>query len=456
MKQTPIFVPPVVDSTQSSVNTEAYEQSVDLYEQGKYLPAFHSLLDYLNNTFRTKYGNAEGTEFNIPHGSILVHISVDSDRISVVADFLRLPEKGRVAMLRQVADLNLNQLMLSRFVKEGEQLKMEYVCPLSQSHPHKMFYVLQNICHIGDRYDDEFCTKFGATRCYEPQVVPYPAEEVDRIYEAIQAVGKATLEAVKEYDAMRRYGYSWNVLDMAFYQISYFARPQGQLFNDLEKAVNDMDAELPIAEVVAKGKAFLEKLVATSREKLAEDLYFTDTLVSTRRRSSLKNVQENFQSIYKEATEALQSENYERAVVRLLYAFYEAYFYNDMQDDISHVMAKALKEAAGLPLEKAGEILYDAMDRIMEGDLDDDGLECLDGLFDAKAVEQAQQQMAQAMQAGGEGMAQAMQMQQKMYQAMAGDDMQQLQQRLAEAMMRGDMAEYGKLLAEMQQKMMGL
>lgn len=456
MKQTPIFVPPVVDSTQSSVNTEAYEQSVDLYEQGKYLPAFHSLLDYLNNTFRTKYGNAEGTEFNIPHGSILVHISVDSDRISVVADFLRLPEKGRVAMLRQVADLNLNQLMLSRFVKEGEQLKMEYVCPLSQSHPHKMFYVLQNICHIGDRYDDEFCTKFGATRCYEPQVVPYPAEEVDRIYEAIQAVGKATLEAVKEYDAMRRYGYSWNVLDMAFYQISYFARPQGQLFNDLEKAVNDMDAELPIAEVVAKGKAFLEKLVATSREKLAEDLYFTDTLVSTRRRSSLKNVQENFQSIYKEATEALQSENYERAVVRLLYAFYEAYFYNDMQDDISRVMAKALKEAAGLPLEKAGEILYDAMDHIMEGDLDDDGLECLDGLFDAKAVEQAQQQMAQAMQAGGEGMAQAMQMQQKMYQAMAGDDMQQLQQRLAEAMMRGDMAEYGKLLAEMQQKMMGL
>lgn len=456
MKQTPIFVPPVVDSTQSSVCTEAYEQSVDLYEQGQYLPAFHSLLDYLNHTFRAKYGNEEGTEFHIPHGSILVHIRVHDNRIRVVADFLRLPEKGRVAMLRQVADLNLNKLLLPRFVKEGEQLKMEYVCPLSQSHPHKMFYVLQNICHIGDRYDDEFCTKFGATRCYEPQVVPYPAEEVKRVYEAIQSVGKATLEMVREYDAARRYGYSWNVLDTAFYQISYFAHPQGQLLNDLEKAVDDMDAELPMAEVVAKGKAFLEKLVAMPCEKLAEDLYFTDTLVSTRRRSSLKNVQENFQSVYKEATEALQGENYERAVVRLLYAFYEAYFYNDMQDDINKVMVKALKGAAGLPLEKAGEILYDAMDRIMEGDLDDDGLECLDGLFDAKAVEQAQQQMAQAMQAGGEGMAQAMQMQQKMYQAMAGDDMQQLQQRLAEAMMRGDMAEYGKLLAEIQQKMMGL
>ena len=289
---------------------EAYEKSVDLYGRGAYLEAFHSLLDYLNAGFRSKYGNAEGTEFHIPHGSILVHIRLADNTVSVVADFLRLPRKGRVAMLRQVADLNLNKLLLPRFVKEGEQLKMEYLCPLSQSHPHKMFYVLQNICHIGDKYDDEFCTRFGATRCYEPRVTPYPPEEVERIHEAIQTVGKATLEALKEYDGDRRYGYSWNVLDTAFYQISYFARPQGQLLNDLEKAVDDLDAERPIVEVLAKGKAFLEKLLATPREKLAEDLYYTDTLVSTKRRSSLKSVQEHFRSVYQEAAEAMQSDNY--------------------------------------------------------------------------------------------------------------------------------------------------
>ena len=36
--------------------------------------------------------------------------------------------------------------------------------------------------------------------------------------------------------------YKRQVLDTAFYQISYFAHPQGQLLNDLDKAVNDMDA----------------------------------------------------------------------------------------------------------------------------------------------------------------------------------------------------------------------
>ena len=108
MKQTLTFIPPVVDSTQSSIHTEAYEKSVDLYNQGEYLQAFHSLLDYLNADFRTKYGNADGTEFHIPHGSILVHISVKDGFYRISADFLNLPEKGRVAMLRQIADLNLN------------------------------------------------------------------------------------------------------------------------------------------------------------------------------------------------------------------------------------------------------------------------------------------------------------------------------------------------------------
>ena len=429
MKQTLTFIPPVVDSTQSSIHTEAYEKSVDLYNQGEYLQAFHSLLDYLNADFRTKYGNTDGTEFHIPHGSILVHISVKDGFYRISADFLNLPEKGRVAMLRQIADLNLNKLLLPRFVKDNDKLRMEYTCSLSQSHPHKMYFVLQNICHIGDKYDDEFCTKFGATRCYEPQVTSYPQEEVDRIYEGLQILGRETLEAVKEYDADRKYGYSWNVLDTTFYQISYFARPQGQLLNDLDKAVDNMDAELPTAEVVAKGTAFLEKLLAMTKEDLAADLYFVDTLVSTKRRSSLKNMQENFMSVYKEATEAIQTENYERSVVRLLYIFYEAYFYNDVQDDINVILSHALKKASGKPLEDASEILYNAMDKIMEGDLepDEDDLEEIS----AEAIEQMQ------------GMAASLQ-----------EEIMKAQADMQAAMMRGDMAEYMRLAQELQQKMM--
>lgn len=439
MKQTFTFIPPIVNSTQSSIRTEAYETSVDLYNQNEYLQAFHSLLDYLNANFRTKYGNADGTEFHIPHGSILLHISIKDGSIYINVDFLNLPEKERVAMLRQVADLNLNKLLLPRFVKDADKLRMEYACPFSQSHPNKMYFVLQNICHIGDKYDDEFCTKFGATRCYEPQITPYPQAEIDRMYESIQTLGSETLEALKEYNSDRRYGYSWNILDTTFYQIAYFARPQGQLQNDLNKAIDEMDANLPTEEVVAKGKAFLEKLLAMPKEKLAEDLYFVDILVSTKRRSSLSNVQENFEEVYNEADEAMQSKNYERSAVRILYKFYEGYFYNDMQDDINAVIAKALQKASGKPVEEASEILYAAMDAIMEGDLDGDEAE-----IDFSQLQQAVSGMGEA----------AEQLQQKMSEAMGGNDIQELQQKMMEAMTGGNMEEYYRLVAEMQQKMM--
>ena len=167
MKRTLPFIAPVVDSTQSAMQRDLYDKSIDLYGEGQYVETFHTLLDHLNPEFRTKYGNAAGTEFHLPHGSIVVNVRLDDRTMYIDADFLNLPAKGRVAMLRQVADMNINRLLLPRFTKEGDRLKMEYHCPIAETHPHKIVNILQNICRVGDRYDDEFCTKFGATRCYD-------------------------------------------------------------------------------------------------------------------------------------------------------------------------------------------------------------------------------------------------------------------------------------------------
>ena len=116
-------------------------------------------------------------------------------------------------------------------------------------------------------------------------------------------------------------------------------------------------------------------------------------------------------------------------MVRLLYIFYEAYFYNDVQDDINVILSHALKKASGKPLEDASEILYNAMDKIMEGDLepDEDDLEEIS----AEAIEQMQ------------GMAASLQ-----------EEIMKAQADMQSAMMKGDMAEYMRLAQELQQKMM--
>ena len=124
-----------------------------------------------------------------------------------------------------------------------------------------------------------------------------------------------------------------------------------------------------------------------------------------------------------------------RSAVRILYKFYEMYFYNDVQDDLNAVIANALRKSAGKSMEEASEILFEALEKVMDDDLttdDDDDEETGElGAAAAAAVEQVQQ-MAAAMQG----------------------EIVQMQAAMQQALMKGDMAEYMRLAQEFQQKMM--
>lgn len=433
MKNAITYFEPVHSSTQSAFDAERYRQSVELYDNKQYTEALHTFLDSLNPKFRETYGNAEGTEFHIPHGSIVVDILLADDRLRIHADFMELPAKGSVAMLRQVAGLNTNQLLLPTFLLEGNKLTLDYTCPIQRSHPAKLYGVLRDICYIGDQYDDEFSAKFGATRLYTPNVRPYSTEEIDRLYDAIQTICRDALAAVKEYDSNRQGAYSWNILETAVYQILYTAAPQGQLLNELDKAIADLDRDLPVNELNQKGVEVLKKLAAMPKEELARDLYHVDTLISTKRRSSLRNVQDNLREVYEQAEQAIQGGNFEAATVRMLYKFYEMYYYCDVQDDINNVAAKALAKASGLAWEEAADVLYDALDDIMEGNLEDTDFD-----FSA-AIGEAAREMQENLQASMGDMQNAI---------------LEMQQKMAEALARGDMQEYMRLATEMQQKVM--
>ena len=48
MKNTLPFIAPVEESGRKPIRREVFDRSVDLYDEGKYLEAFHCLLDYLD------------------------------------------------------------------------------------------------------------------------------------------------------------------------------------------------------------------------------------------------------------------------------------------------------------------------------------------------------------------------------------------------------------------------
>lgn len=409
MKQSLTFISPVIASTESKINVEAFDKSMEAFENREYLKSFYALLDYINGEFRTKYGNIQGNEFNIPHGSIIVQIKLDDEKLSITAPFVSLPEKGRIPLLRQVAGLNFNAMDLSTIYLRDNRLTFEYSCPIQLIEPYKIYYILEEICRTGDKYDDEFETKFGAKRIYEPRITPYSGEDTDRIYTSLQLCCKECLDAIKYFEPSRKYGYIWNIIDTTLMKFMYFAQPQGQLLNDMQKAIKDMDRDdLPLPEIVAQGKAIIEKLQRMPEEELAASLYYVETFIPAKRRSNLQNIQQNFEDSYKKVTNYMESGDYMTACVMMLYKFYEMYYYNNLQEDVNKVVAKALEQSSAQPWEKAAPILYAAMEAIMEDELeeeeeddDDDENTGFDMNQYLQGIQALQQQAMQMMQGNG-------------------------------------------------------
>jgi hypothetical protein len=370
MKQTLTFNVSTISSTASKINVDAWDKSLDAFDKNDYHKAFKEFLNYLNPEFYKKYGNSDGTEFNIPHGSIVVNIKLENDILKITAPFLSLPEKNVTPLLRQVSGLNFNNLNLTQIVLKDNKLYFEYSCPIELTNPWKIYYIFDEICITGDKYDDEFVTKFGAARIYEPKITPYSAKTVDEVYSVIQLSCDECFKNLKGFETDRQYGNAWNIIASTLYKISYYAHPQGQLLNDFEKAICEHDREdIPLPEIVVRGKEFLEKLKSIPKDKLSEDLYYVETFIPPKRRSNLENIQHNFEKTFDNVSQAIKAEDYLYACLMITYKFYEMYYYNNLQDDVNIIVVDAMQRASACPLNVAAPILYKAMNKIMDGDL---------------------------------------------------------------------------------------
>lgn len=373
MKQTLRYYTPTIASTESKINPEAYARSIELYENKDYISSIYALLDFINSEVRVKYSNSDGTEFNVAHGSIIVGIKIVDDRLEISAPFLAMPDKGRVPLLRQIAELNINVLDLACIVLRDGKFYFSYDCPLAMAHPAKIHGILYDICSTGDKYDDEFVTKFGAERIYNPVITPYSKEVVERLHGEIQQACKDCLDGVKYFEAERKLGCAWNIMGSTLYKIVYSTHPQGQLLNDLDRAIREHDREdIPVQEVIARSKDALQKIMAITPEQLSDSLYFVDTFVSDKRRSNLQNIQSNFEDYYNNATGALNANNATTCCLMIIYKFYQMYYYNNVQDDINAIVSKALRRTSAMPWHEAAPILHRAMEKIMDDDLEDD------------------------------------------------------------------------------------
>jgi len=369
MNNFPIFYNSLYSSTASKVKVELWDTTLAAYDEKQYLKSFHLLMDYVNPELRAKYGNADGTAFKVPHGSVVVNVAITDEMLNISAPFLEVNQQTIVPLLRQVCSLNFSALDLAQIYLRENRLDFEYSCKLNETNPYKIYYILREICDIGDKYDDEFVTQFGTKRLYEPIVTPFAPDKAEQAYQTIQNIIKQALEYTAYFESKRNYSQAWDFIAGALRQIDFYAHPQGQLKNDLDKAVSEANAEEPLAGLVTDMKNFLEEWQAMDKAKFIADLYDIETFIPTKRRSSLENIQENLEKLYERAGKGIK-DGYQSAVaVDILFNFYNVYYHNNLQEDVNIVLIDALEKSSGKPWEQAASILYAALKKIMDGDL---------------------------------------------------------------------------------------
>ena len=442
MKNSFPYFAPASESQLVYTDGEIMEEAVAAFDQHDYVKSIQLLIDALDGDFRERYGNKAGTSFTIPHGSIVVNINIEPTTLHISADFLKLPENGRVAMLRQICEMNTENLMLARFVKNGDILKMEYSCPITDTHPHKIHSVIHNICAVGDKYDDELCSRFNASRCYTPKITPFTPAQVDAVYVGLHTIGSLALEAASEFCSQRGFIYAWTIVSGAIYQFSFFANPQGQLINEIDKAIESMNDERPLEELVSRGVSFLKRLMAMSKEELAKDLYTVEMMVSVKSFASLQSVQEDFEGTHDDTTEAMQKRDYAQVFVRIYHIFYRLLVDNNIPLLLEFHIVRALQKSANLPLKEAAEVLHTALSKLMEGDI-----EPTDDEDESEPVDTEDEEDEEDLTEIHDNVVAA---HQKMADAMSGQEIVELQKKMDEALKAGNVTEYMRLATELQ------
>lgn len=366
MRQNYRFYNSVLPLTVAPVRHDLFEKSIEAFEKQKYRLSWHLLLDSIHPTLRSQYGDTQGNSFHIPHGSVVFHLHYTNDMLEITTPFAELPEKKRIAILRQIASLNFSYLDLSRLLLQKDILYFSYQTPIKYCHPRKLYHVLKEICTTIDRYSHKFFSHFGCLKIKGSQTVPYQNETITYVYEAIQQSCREGFEALHSFEPTRQFNEMWHSLATVFFKISYISHPQGELKNMLEEALRNLDRDMPLSLLVADGKQALRDLMEKSREQIGENLYRTETFISDKRCSNLQDIQENCEHSYKEATREMIAEDYQSVCFRITHKFYEIYYYNRLEKELDDKLHIALQQASDQTWKKAAFILYTTLKNIME------------------------------------------------------------------------------------------
>lgn len=367
MDKSSTYFPPINTKKSSTRQDEKWDEAVALFNDKQYDKIVPALLDYVGNHLSSK---KKGDTYEIPHGSVVVSITQTTDELLVKCPFLNIENAKKVPMMRKLAELRMYPLNLTNVVLEDDLVYFTFSCPTTLCEPYKIYGVLREICFYADSFDDEFIEKFEAEHLQEPKTISFSEDVKQEAYANCQKIVADGLQRFDRYMEKRHGNNAWYTLNIALKKIEFHAEPQGYLRTLLEKSIDELyDGKIPFHDRLMNGKSALEKLKDFPRDKFMADLYQIETFIPYKYSSKKENIRENWQESYEEAQDMISNSRFEDAANLLQSCFYNLFYYNLVNEEISKPITNALVQSSGLEWNQAAPILLNGMQAIMEDTL---------------------------------------------------------------------------------------
>lgn len=357
MNIAPHYYQPVVKPNHHQFHPEQLNPAIETFTAGHHLQAFIQTLNAIKPETVTDE-QSTALDLVVPNGSIQLQIKVDQTHFFIIVPFLQVGEKGKVGLLRQVAEINMEALTLAQIELRDQGLYFVYSAPLALSHPQKVYAILHEICFKADYYDDVFIQKLHATPLAPASVTALESAQQAVALQTYHTIITEALAYVDYVEQKRRLDLAMCVLCSALMAVDRCLQPQGFLRSELEKAINAMFERGPqLNELVQRTKASIKKLLDLSPETVQQSFYIPEFFIPIKTLLDAAATRSKLQAIQEQYKKAIADTDYLEVTLGVTWQLYRLLYYYDLPATAYQSITQTLTKAAQQPWQEAAAIL---------------------------------------------------------------------------------------------------
>lgn len=227
------------DTYKSEAKYAAWDQSLDFFENEKYLQSYTKLLEFLQTEGgdNVSFSQEQGVlTFTIFQGSKLIQGQADHKKFSAESK-IAVMKTNHLGLLRLLLEENFDLKYSKYSLDENDCICLKFDTYVEDGSPHKLYQALKEISTVSDRRDDVLMEKFDGLEAinyhHTRQISHHEKQTKFNFFKQILGAVINEFDHGKLNTFMYPGGLSFLLLD-GLYAIDYLIKPEGNVMEMIQ------------------------------------------------------------------------------------------------------------------------------------------------------------------------------------------------------------------------------